>query len=61
MFFDSVYPTRPSDTVTKYTIYPPYQSYWSKEYSNGLGSYFATLSYGLQNLAQRCLTCYFLR
>ena len=21
MFFDSVYPTRPSDTVTKYTIY----------------------------------------
>ena len=23
MFFDSVYPTRPSDTVTKYTIQPP--------------------------------------
>ena len=23
MFFDSVYPTRPSDTVTKYTIYLP--------------------------------------
>ena len=23
MFFDSVYLTRPSDTVTKYTIYPP--------------------------------------
>ena len=23
MLFDSVYPTRPSDTVTKYTIYPP--------------------------------------
>ena len=23
MFFDSVYPTHPSDTVTKYTIYPP--------------------------------------
>ena len=22
MFFDSVYPTRPSDTVAKYTIYP---------------------------------------
>ena len=22
MFFDSVYPSRPSDTVTKYTIYP---------------------------------------
>ena len=23
MFFDSVYPTRPSDTVTKYTVYLP--------------------------------------
>ena len=23
MLFDSVYPIRPSDTVTKYTIYPP--------------------------------------
>ena len=23
MFFDSAYPTRPSDNVTKYTIYPP--------------------------------------
>ena len=23
MLFDSVYPTRPSDTVTKYTVYPP--------------------------------------
>ena len=23
MLFDSVYPTRPSDTVTKYTIYTP--------------------------------------
>ena len=23
MFFDSVYPTRPSDTETKYTIYLP--------------------------------------
>ena len=22
MYFDCVYPTRPSDTVTKYTIYP---------------------------------------
>ena len=44
MFFDSVYPTRPSDTVTKYTIYP--LSYWWKDYSNGLGSYFATLLYG---------------
>ena len=44
MFFDSVYPTRPSDTVTKYTIYP--LSYWWKDYSNGLGSYFANLLYG---------------
>ena len=44
MLFDSVYPTRPSDTVTKYTTYP--LSYWWKDYSNGLGSYFATLSYG---------------
>ena len=44
MLFDSVYPTRPSDTVTKYTIYP--LSYWWKDYSNGLGSYFATFSYG---------------
>ena len=26
MFFDSVFPTRPSDTVTEYAIYP--QSYW---------------------------------
>ena len=53
MFFDSVYPTRPSDTVTKYTIYP--LSYWWKDYSNGLGSYFATLSSGYQNLAQNAL------
>ena len=44
MLFDSVYPTRPSDTVTKYTTYP--LSYWWKDYSNGLGSYFATLLYG---------------
>ena len=44
ILFDSVYPTRPSDTVTKYTIYP--LSYWWKDCSNGLGSYFATLSYG---------------
>ena len=28
MFFDSACPTRPSDTVTKYTIYP--LSYWWK-------------------------------
>ena len=40
MLFDSVYPTRPSNTLTKYTIYP--QSYWWEDYSNGLGSYFAT-------------------
>ena len=59
MFFDSVYPTRPSDTVTKYTIYP--LSYWWKDYSNGIGSYFATLSYGQQNLAQKCLAFYILR
>ena len=39
MLFDSVYPTRPSDTVTKYTIYP--LSYRWKDYSYGLGSYFA--------------------
>ena len=44
MFFDSVYLTRPSNTVTKYTIYP--LSYWWKDYSNCLGSYFANLSYG---------------
>ena len=37
MFFDSACPTRPSDTVTKYTIYP--LSYWWKEFPNGLGSY----------------------
>ena len=59
MFFDSVYPTRPSDTVTKYTIYP--LSYWWKDYSNGLGSYFANLLYGQQNLTQKCLAFYFLR
>ena len=40
MYFDSVYLKRASDTVTKYTIYP--LSYWWKECSNGLGSYFAT-------------------
>ena len=43
MFFDNFYPTRPSDTV-KYTVY--LLSYWWNDYSNGLGSYFATLSYG---------------
>ena len=43
MFFDSVYSTRSSETVTKYTIYPPPPPppnptpfYWY-----GLGSYFA--------------------
>ena len=46
MYFDSVYLKRPSDTVTKYTIYP--LSYWWKDCSNGLGSYFATLSNFLQ-------------
>ena len=30
LFFDSVYPKRPSGTVTKYTIYP--QSYRWKDY-----------------------------
>ena len=40
MLFDRVYPRRPSDTVTKYTVYP--LSYWWKDRSNGLGSYFAT-------------------
>ena len=44
MIFDSVYPTRPCDTLTKCTNYP--LSYCWKDYSNGLGSYFATLSYG---------------
>ena len=44
MLFYSDYATRPSDTVTKYTIY--LLSYWWKDYSNGLGSYFATLLYG---------------
>ena len=37
MFFYSVYPTRPSDTVTMYTIYP--LLFWLKNYSNGIGSY----------------------
>ena len=44
IFFDSIYPTRPSNTVTKYTIY--LLSYWWKNYSNSLGPYFATLSDG---------------
>ena len=43
LLFDSIYRTRPSDTVTKYRIYP--LSHRWKDYSNGLGSYFATLSY----------------
>ena len=43
MFFDTVYPTRPSDTATKCAIYP--LSYWRKDHSNSLGSDFATLSY----------------
>ena len=43
MFFDIVYATRPSDTVTKYAIIP--LSYWRKDYANGVGSHFATLSY----------------
>ena len=43
VLFNSVYPARSSDTVTKYTIYP--LSYWWKDYSNGLGFYSATLSY----------------
>ena len=32
MVFDTVYLTRPSDSVTKYTVYP--LSYWRKNYSN---------------------------
>ena len=44
MFFDTVYKTRPSNTLTKYTNCP--LSYWWKDYSNGFWSYFATLSYG---------------
>ena len=56
MFFDSVYPKRPSDTVAKYTVYLPILSY-----SNVFGSYFATLSYGWQNLAQKYIAFYFLR
>ena len=43
MFFNRVCPTRYSDTATKYTAFP--LSYWWP-YSNSLGSYFATLSYG---------------
>ena len=43
MLFDSIYPTGPSNTMAKYTIYP--LSYWRKDYSNGLGSYFATWLY----------------
>ena len=59
MFFDNFYPTRPSDTVTKYTVY--LLSDWWKDYSNRLGSYFATLSYSQQNVAQKCNAFYFLR
>ena len=59
MFLYSIYPTRPSDTVTKYTIYP--LSYWWKDYSNILGSYFTTLSHGQQNPTQNCLAVYFFR
>ena len=59
MFFDSVYPTCPSDTVTKYTIYS--LSYRWKSHSNGLRSYFAPLSYGYQNLRQKCVAFYILR
>ena len=59
ILFYSDYATRPSETVTKYTIY--LLSYWWKDYSNGLGSYFATLLYGQQNLTQKCLEFYFLR
>ena len=44
MVFGSIYPTSPSDTVIKYTVYS--LSYWWKDWSNGLGSYFATLLYG---------------
>ena len=44
MFFDISYLIRPSDIVNKYKINP--LSYWWKEYTNGLGSYFANLSYG---------------
>ena len=55
MCFDSAYPTHPSDTVTKCTIYPPILLVerlfeWS---------YFAILSYGYQNLAQKCF-CFFI-
>ena len=59
MFFDNFYPTRPSDTVTKYTVY--LLSYWWNDYSNGLGSYFATLSYGQQNLRQNIRSSQFLK
>ena len=59
MFLYSIYPTRPSDTVTKYTIYP--LSYWWKDYSNILWSYFTTLSHGQQNPTQKCLAFYFFR
>ena len=59
MFFDSVYPTRPSATVTNSIICPLF--YWRKNYSNYLQSYFATQFYGQQNSAQKCLSFYFLR
>ena len=36
--FDSVYQTRPSDTITQQ---------WKYDYANGLGSFFATLYYTL--------------
>ena len=59
MLFDSVYPPRPSDTVTKYTVYSPillverlFEWYWVL---------FCYLSYGQQNLAQKCIAFYFLR
>ena len=51
MLFDSVYLTRPSNIVTKYTIYP--LCHWWKNYSNGLECYFDTLLYGQQNLTQQ--------
>ena len=53
MFFDNVYLT--ALPTPRLSIKPAPLSYWCKNYLNGLGSYLATLSYGQQNLAGRCL------
>lgn len=53
MFFDNVYLT--ALPTQRLSIKPTPLSYWCKNHLNGLGSYLGTLSYGQQNLAERCL------